>query len=53
MATKSTQKAVTQNKFFTNVWIVTLSILIGIFVLLAAVLAGYPIFLHLLEKFTS
>ena len=53
MATKSTQKAVSQNKAFTNVWIVTLSLLIGISVILAAVLAGYPIFLHLLEKFTG
>ena len=51
MATKSTQKVISQNKFFTNVWIVTLSLLIGISVMLAAILAGYPIFLHLLEKF--
>ena len=53
MATKSAQKAVSQNKVFTNAWIVTLSLLIGISVILAAVLAGYPIFLHLLEKFTG
>lgn len=51
MITKTTHQAEAHKRIFVNAWIVTLSLLAGISVIIAAVLAGYPIFINLLHRF--
>jgi len=53
MAYKTGQQVDTHKKFFLNAWIVLISSLIGLAVIIGAILIGWPIFLHLVEKFIS
>ena len=40
-----------QSKVFTNFWLVTLAVIVGMTVLSTAVLVGWPIIAHLAAKF--
>ena len=45
------QKEARQSKVFTNFWLVTLAIIVGLTILSTAVLVGWPIIAHLAAKF--
>ena len=47
----STTQAAGKAKVYTNFWLVTLAIIIGLTVLSTAVLVGWPIIAHLASKF--
>ena len=51
MNAKVMQKESSQSKVFTNFWLVTLAIIVGLTVLCTAVLVGWPIIAHLAAKF--
>lgn len=51
MNAKVMQKESRQAKVFTNFWLVTLAIIVGLTVLCTAVLVGWPIIAHLAAKF--
>lgn len=53
MYTNSTHGHEAHSRFFVNAWIVTISLFIGISVLLAAVLVGWPVFYHLVAGMTG
>jgi len=53
MYTKSTHGPETHSASFYNAWVVAISFLIGICVILAAVLAGWPVFFHLITRITG
>ena len=53
MAYKTGQQVDTHKKFFVNAWIILLSTLIGLAVIIASILIGWPILMHLVEKFTA
>ena len=40
-----------QSRVFTNFWLVTLAVIVGLTVLSTAVLVGWPIIAHLAAKF--
>ena len=51
MNAKVMQKEARQTKVFTNFWLVTLAVIVGLTVLSTAVLVGWPIIAHLAAKF--
>lgn len=51
MNAKVMQKESSQSKVFTNFWLVTLAVIVGLTVLCTAVLVGWPIIAHLAAKF--
>jgi len=53
MISKTTHRPDAHAKAFYNAWIVVLSLLTGISVVVAATLIGWPIFIHLLSRFTG
>lgn len=53
MLSKTTRYNESHTRIFINVWIVTFSLFVGFSILVAAVLAGWPVFINLLAKFSG
>jgi len=49
--TNTMHRESTQPKVFTNFWLVTLAVIVGLTVLSTAVLIGWPIIAHLAARF--
>jgi len=47
------QKEARQTKVFTNFWLATLALIVGLTVVCTAVLVGWPIIAHLAAKFAG